>query len=205
MWRAAADTAERLIATWGPGKPGTGAIAALQSLRPVDVDVRVEAPDGRAAARTLTRRIVADGVRPRRWRDGLAATLHLPAPAAPPVATLLLDATTGPDEAAVAGVAAPLLASRGVLVLAVRGGDLAAARERLAAVPVATPDVAEVRAAAPGEAAAPAGVLLVPPGVPARDDDRDAAAARASAWDDLLARLGATPRATVDGAGTAAD
>ena len=92
VWRATAPTAERLGATWAPSKSGSAAIAALTSLHPVTIDVRVQAPDGRTAARTLTRVLLADGVRRRRWRDGLAAALYLPAGPAP-CAVLLADAT----------------------------------------------------------------------------------------------------------------
>src|SRR5690349_12785211 len=56
VWRASAARAEELASRWVPAKEGTGAIAALRSLRPVAIDVRAEAPDGRAAARTVTRR-----------------------------------------------------------------------------------------------------------------------------------------------------
>jgi hypothetical protein len=66
-------------------------------------------------------------------------------------------------------------------VLALSAGSVEVASERLAAVP--------------GAAAAPEVVRagLVPPGVATRDQqDHDA---RAAAWDDLLARLGARPRA----------
>jgi hypothetical protein len=156
VWRARADRAEDLLAALEPAKPSSGPIAALQSLRPVQIDVRVEAPDGRAAGRAVTRLLVADGVRVRRWRDGgLNATLLLPA-GDEPRATVILDGTAGEHEAVVAGLAGPLLASRGVLVLSVSGGSVEAARERLAAVPgaseavllVATDPVAEARAEA---------------------------------------------------------
>ena len=53
--------------------------AALASLRPLRIDVRVESADGQAASRTVTRLLVGEGVRVRRWRDGPVATLHLPA------------------------------------------------------------------------------------------------------------------------------
>ncbi len=188
VWRASGASVAELVAGFAPAKPGGApARAALASLRPVDVDVRVEAPDGRSAARTLTRPLVADGVRVRRWRDGVSATLALPAAPAP---SLVLDATaSGPGAVAVAGLAAPLLASRGVLVLVVlparaAGADagLAPALERLAAVPGAAPDPLVLDAAE----------LVVPPGVGVRDDpDR---AGRVAAWDALLARTGARAR-----------
>lgn len=214
VWRASAERAAELPAAWAPAKASTGTPAALQSLRPTAIDVRVESDeDGRVASRTVTRRLLADGVRVRRWRTGLAATLHLPA-AATPCAVVVLDATGGAEPAATAALAAPLLASRGALVLVVqpagRGGAggagsggggsscggsssgdasserlLAAAREQLAAVPAAAG--AEVVTIEP----------LLPPGVPWGGEAGDAAddfAARAAAWDALLTTLGATPR-----------
>jgi hypothetical protein len=193
VWRATAETVEELTNAWAPAKAKTGSVAALRSLRPVRIDVRVEAPDGAAASRTLTRRLVADGVRLRRWRDGLAGTLHIPADAEPR-ATVIADATAGEHDVAVASVAAPLLASRGVLTLVVapvRGGAQAAdaietARERLAAVPAAAAREIHVL---------PDAELVLPPNVGAGDDDPGAAAARAATWDALIARLGARPRA----------
>jgi hypothetical protein len=191
VWRASAARAEDLAVAWRPSKPSTGPIASLQSLRPVQIDVRVEASDGRAAGRAVTRRLVAEGVRVRRWREGLAATLYLPG-GERPCATVVVDATAGAHEAAVAALAAPLLASRGALVLAVAPGPtaapeaLAAAQERLTAVPGAS---AEAQVLPVGD-----GVVL-PPGVGARDEDDGAAArARATAWDALIERLGARPR-----------
>jgi hypothetical protein len=201
VWRAASPRAEDLSGRWAPAKPGTGPIAALQSLQPVTIDVRVEVPDGRSAARTLTRRLVVEGVQVRRWRGDLAARLFLPADG--PVSALVIDATAGPGHAAVAALAAALLASRGVLVLAVGPGRgkavpvaiLAEARERLCAVPAAAGADVEVLpaldlTATPG----PIGdVVVLPPGVAATGEPAEAAA-RAEAWDALLARLGATPR-----------
>jgi hypothetical protein len=172
VWRAEAERPEDLAGAWSPAKrPSPGPVAALRSLRPVSVDVRAEAADGRAASRTVTRRLVADGVRRRRWRDGAAATLHLPA--GPAASVALLDG----GDPAIAPLVAALLASRGVLVLHVTGG-LDAASERLAAVPAA--------AGAPPRVVA--GEHLLPPGVPAT------AVPDADAWDALLADLGATPR-----------
>jgi hypothetical protein len=202
VWRSRAPSAEGLAVAWVPAKETTGPLPALQSLRPVRIDVRVESPDGRTAARTFTRRFSDEGVRVRRWRDGLAATLHLPA-GDEPCATVLLDATAGPEQIAVAGLAAPLLASRGALVLTLppgRSGEpadaLLAARELLAAVPgaSATPELLPVLdpfAAAAG--VDPGAAVVLPPGVGARDSQA-AAAARAVAWDALLARLNARPR-----------
>lgn len=189
VWRASASRCEDLATSWAPAKDGTGAVAALRSLRAVSIDVRVETADGRAATRTLTRRFAADGVRTRRWRDGLAATLHVPAATAP-CATVIIDATAGAAELEVATLAAPLLASRGVLVLVVaagsRGGDdpagaLALAHERLAAVPGASEPIV-----LPG--------VVLAPGVGAREALPEGAVARAAAWDALLAHLGARPR-----------
>ncbi|MEA2320257.1 MAG: hypothetical protein QOD81_107 [Solirubrobacteraceae bacterium] len=200
VWRATAERPEDLAAAWQPAKAGTGPVAGLRSLRPVAIDVRAEAADGRAAARTLTRRLMADGVRPRRWRDGLTATLYLPAGDAPS-ATLIADATAGPAQAAVAALAGPLLASRGVLVLALGPGRapaaeaVAAARERLSAVPMATDEVHVLPVADPLAGDPPADAVVLPPGIGVREA-AGRSAARAAAWDGLLARLGARPRAT---------
>ena len=160
VWRARAERPEDLPEAWR----GKARHAALASLRPVRLDVRVQAPDGGAAARTLTRLLVGRGVRIRRWRDGPAGTLHLPG--ADPCATVLVLGD--------AGIAGALLASRGVLVLTVTGGDPGAARDRLAAVPGATPTTELAAADVPCPAGAPGG--------------------DASAWDALLARLGARAR-----------
>jgi hypothetical protein len=149
VWRATAARALDLSAAWKPAKPSTGPQAALGSLRPVRIDVRVEAPDGRAAARTITRAIVGDGIRVRRWRD-LRATLYIPN--GEPRSTLVIDGETHP-------AAAPLLASGGLLVLAV-SGEASAAIERLAAVPGAT----EPRIV-------PAAEVPLPPNVGATDRD----------------------------------
>jgi hypothetical protein len=176
VWRAEAQRPEELAGAWAPAKrPAPGPVAALRSLRPVRVDVRAEAADGQAAARTVTRRLVVDGARRRRWRDaGLAATLHLPP--GEPASVALLDG----GDPAIAPLAAALLASRGVLVLHVTEG-LDLARERLAAVPAAAD--AAPRVLSGGEAP-------LPPGVPATGE------ADAAAWDALLAALRATPRST---------
>jgi hypothetical protein len=225
VWRSADPRSEGLSTAWVPAKATAGPVAALRSLHPVDVDVRIEAPDGSAASRTIRRRLLDDGVRTRRWRDEVAGTLHLPALATG--GALLIDATPPPaaprpprpeapepsedgeptevDEPTVpeptsearaaaehlaAGIplAAALLASRGIVVLTVTGGKgdpLAIARERLAAVPGVTGDVASYAAAA----------IPLPAGVGLRGEDRPGAIARAEAWDTLLARLGARPRA----------
>ncbi len=199
VWRAAGLRCEDLETDWSPSKDGTGDVAALRSLRAVSIELRVETADGRAATRTATRLLAGDGVRTRRWRDSLAATLHVPAAA--PCATAIIDASGTDAQATVAALAAPLLASRGVLVLVLpaargRGFDdrLAAARERLRAVPGADAGSAVLLSAHdPFGDEAPAG-LVMPPGVGLRERDPAAAAARAAAWDALLARLAATPR-----------
>lgn len=220
VWQASAAGAEQLGDAWRPAKATTGALAALQSLRPVSLDVNVEAPDGRGARRTFTRALAGEGVRTRRWREpALVATLSLPAGA--PCATVVIDATTGPRAASVAALAAPLLASRGVLVLVVpppREGAPAAealrvAAGRVAAVPGATDEVTVLPVLDPFEAP-PAPVqdattdpfvappvpehdpaVVLPPGVAVRDADGVTdAPTRAAAWDALLARLGAQPR-----------
>lgn len=127
VWRAAAARARDLSAAWRPAKASTGPVAALGSLRPVRIDVRVESPDGRAAARTLTRAILGDGVRVRRWND-LRATLCIPA--GEPRATLVIVGEPHPATG-------PLLASRGSLVLVAKT-ESEEALERLQTVPGAT-------------------------------------------------------------------
>lgn len=175
VWRASADTAAGLSAAWRPGKAASAEVAALLSLRPVTIDVRVEEPGGAAASRTLTRRLLGEGVRRRRWRDGMAASLHLPGGEA--TAAVVLDATG--DDGTAALLAAALLASRGVLALALTAGGVEAAQERLAALASAAPLV----------------VVDVPlaPNVGAVDGDPTE---RAAAWDALLERTGAVPRST---------
>jgi hypothetical protein len=210
VWRAIAADPASLAAAWVPAKSSTGHLAALASLRPVEIELRVELPDGRAVSRTVTRRLVADGVRVRRWRDDLVATLYRPAGDGPHPA-VVLDATGGGEAVAVATLAGALLASRGVLGLAVapparpRDGTpaeaLERARERVAALPGA--GEGGVRTLAVPEAEADVGALEaatfvpVPPGIGVRGAGAgpDAAAARARAWDALLAALGAQPRA----------
>jgi hypothetical protein len=190
VWRASAASAAALADAWIPAKATTGRLAALQSLRPLSIEVRAEAADGRAASRTLARALVGEGVRIRRWREArLGATLALPAAGAPPCATVAIDATAGPEAAAAGALAAALLASRGVLALVVpppreprpAAELLRRACERLAGVPGAGGEIAVLPA-------------LLPPGIPARADGGAAAPARAAAWDALLARLGARPR-----------
>ncbi|HKG38930.1 MAG TPA: hypothetical protein VKB25_08070 [Conexibacter sp.] len=206
-WQTSAGSAEALASSWKPAKATTGPLAALQSLRPVSLEVRVEAPDGRSAARALTRTLVGEDVRIRRWREpALLATLHLPAGA--PCATVVIVAPAEP-AAAVAALAAPLLASRGVLALVVppqRDGSsapeaLRLASERLAMVPGTAGLEPVVLHAVDPFAAAPrndpdASGIALPPGVAARAEAADAAD-RAAVWDALLARLGARPRTRI--------
>jgi len=180
VWRAEAARAEDLAGAWAPAKAApTGPVAALRSLRPVAIEVRVEAADGRAATRTLRRRLVGEGVRVRRWREPFPATLLRPA--GQPAATALVDARTGADALAVATVAAALLASRGVLVLV-----LAPGRGTASATPA---DAAAALAAVPGAGDPVAIDPPLPPGVPATNP------CSAEDWDALLTRLGARPRA----------
>jgi hypothetical protein len=200
VWRATAPRAEELGAAWATSAREPG-IAALGSLRPLRIDVRVEAPFA-AGIRTVVRSLAGEGVRRRRWRDGLAAALHLPA-RPDPCACVLVDATRDAAVLAVAALAAPLLASRGALVLVAgpppRRGDpadaLAQARGRLEALPA----VAEVIALParnpldPDPREAPGTAVGLPPGVGVHGAARDAAD-RARDWDALLARLGAAPR-----------
>lgn len=178
VWRAEALTSEELLTAWAPAKASAGPLMALRSLRPVSVDVRVEDPDGAASSRTVTRALLGDGVKVRRWREGVTGSLYLPAGEA--TGALALDAREGLD--AVAPMAAALLASRGVLVFAVAGGQgdgpPSAARDLLAALPSAPATVATRTADS----------LPLPPGT------GPAASADAPAWDTLLADLGARPR-----------
>jgi len=180
VWRATADTPQGLLDAWAPAKATAGAVAALRSLRPVDVDVRVGDPDGASSSRTVTRTLLADGVKVRRWRDGVAGSLFLPGHAA--ASALVVDAHDA-DGAAAVPPAAALLASRGVLVFVVTGGKgdpVAAARELAAALPAAPATIRERTA----------GNLPPAPGLPRRSDPP----ADPAAWDALLAELGATPR-----------
>jgi hypothetical protein len=173
VWRVSAPTAEGLDASWVPAKTPAAPFAALASLRPVRVEVRAETDDGRSAGRTVTRHLLAGGVKVRRWRGEVTASLFLPAePAAAPVVIEDSDAV----------LAAALLASRGILALVVKQGDVDAAVTRLEAVPG-------------GAGARVIAGLPVPPGVPG--------AAGPAAWDALLADLGARPRQAAAGDGSA--
>jgi hypothetical protein len=191
VWRAQAATPAGLLTAWTPAKASAGGVAALRSLRPIDVDVRVEDPDGDASSRTITRSLLADGVKVRRWRKGVTGSLYLPVE--PATAALILDATDPPatsrDDSTThtvvessldaPGPVAALLASRGVLVFVVTGGGAGAARDLVGALPN-PPEVIAQRAAAD---------VPLAPGVPARGAESDPAA-----WDALLATLGARPR-----------
>lgn len=172
VWRAMADTVAGLDAAWEPAKTPAAPHAALASLRPVRVDVRVETPDGHTAARTITRHLLAEGVKVRRWRGTVTASLFLPPE--PRAAPVVID---DPD----ALLAAALLASRGILTLVVKDGDVDAAATQLEAVPG-------------GAGARMLGNVPVPPGVPGATD--------AAAWDALLADLGARPRQAAAGDGS---
>lgn len=171
VWRAVAPTAGLLSGAWEPARRSGPPLAALRSLRPVAIDVRVEAADGRTASRTVTRRLLGEGVQRRRWRNASGVVLHLPAQHEP-VATVIVH---GDDDAPL--LAAALLASRGVLALLVPRDGADAAAAELRSVPRA------------GEVAAIVDDLL-PPGVPAVGQDIDD---RARAWDQLLTGLGAVP------------
>jgi hypothetical protein len=191
VWRAAAPTSEGLLTAWVPAKASAGPLAALRSLRPVDVDVRVEAPDGSGSNRTVARRPMDEGVRARRWKDEVVGALYLPAVAADGASAVVIDAraAAGPGDEA-APLAAALLASRGVTALVVTGAGkgaedpIATARERLAQIPGAAGTIVALTGAEAG----------VPPGVGFRGEDQRTAEARGATWDALLARLGARPR-----------
>lgn len=210
VWRAIADRQDGLMGAWVPAKSSTSMLMALTSRRPVDLEVRVETPDGRAATRTLRRVLVADGVRIRRWRDATPAVLHLPAPGGPSPVALVLDATAIEGDAeAVATLAAPLLASRGLIALVVApvprvagaelvGRALAALAQVPAVVEAGTPlrTVRVLGSQEDGSEDAGGAVVVTPPGVGVRGAGAgpEAAAARARTWDALLAAVGATPR-----------
>lgn len=224
VWRAVAPWPQQLAARWAPAKSSARDVAALQSLRPVSLDLRVEAADGRTATRTFTRRLLGDGVRVRRWREGLAATLYLPAADAPrpagasdtaaagaratvtagssdpastapgPTAAVVLDATAGEDAAVAVALAAALLASRGVLAFAVAAPRAGAPDDPAPLLATA----AELLAQIPAAADAPGGVQILPAPLPlppgVPSQIREDFTRRSAAWDELLARLGARPR-----------
>jgi hypothetical protein len=153
VWRGEGPTLDAL--RWSAKADG---VAALRSLRPVELEVRVEGGDG-TATRTLTRTVLDPAVKARRWKEGVTGRLLLPAD---PVATLLVD-----GEEPHPLVAAALLASRGVRVFVAASGD-----------PAELPFPDPRRLAA----------LPVPPGLPARDDDAPDGAAWDALLADLAAQ-----------------
>jgi hypothetical protein len=173
VWRAQAETPEGLLTAWAPAKRTAGAVMALRSLRPVELDVRVEDPSGAAASRTITRSLQADGVKARRWKGDAAGTLYLPARGGGAGTALVIDAR--PEVPPAAPLAAALLASRGVLVFLATGGR-GTPGDVLAALP--TPPTAITTL--------PAADVPVPPGAGTEPAP--------AAWDALLGALGATPR-----------
>ncbi len=203
VWRANAARPQDLSLQWAPSKGPAGPIPALTSLRPVTVEVRVELPDRRAATREIPRVLLAEGVRVRRWREGVTGTLLRPADEVP-VATVVLDARD-PDPAvhAVATLAGALLASRGVLLLTVlpgratTSGDdaLGVAAEQVLRVPGAPGDVRVLGVRAPDDAEVDVrDAVVLPAGI--AGGDPAGAAGRAARWDALLAALGARPRSS---------
>lgn len=203
VWRANAARPQDLGRQWAPSKGPAGPIPALASLRPVTIELRVELPDRRAATREITRVLLADGVRVRRWREGVTGTLLRPADEIP-VATVVIDARDpDPSSQAVAALSGALLASRGVLLLIVLparanpagDGALQAAAEQVVRVPGARADIRVLGVCAPGAAAEDGpGAVVLPAGIPGGDPAE--AGARAARWDALLADLGARPRPT---------
>lgn len=190
VWRATADAPEHLPAGLAPAKPGTGPVPALGSLHPIRLDVHAEAPDGRSAKRTFERRLLADGVRVRRWKEPeLRGSVFLPPPGGAPSRPLLLDARLAPDAgeletlaAFVAPLAAAVLASRGRPTLVVSDlDDLAAALERLAGLQAASGTPRVVRTLGAGD------VLLLPPGIPVLGEGAPARTARRDRWASLVA------------------
>ncbi len=174
-WRAQAPRAEQLAGAWAPAKPGGGPVAALASLRPLRIDVRADTEAGAGASRTLERRLLADGVRVRRWRaPAPAATLLLPAAGTRGVVVI-----AGAAEQPAALLAGALLASRGVLTLVVADAATKQAVTLLGDVPAA---------AGPAPLVVDAAQVGVPPGVPALIPGD------AASWDALLSRVGARPR-----------
>jgi len=203
VWHAVAASSQGLSTCWRPAKDATGDVAALRSLRPVSIDVRAEAAGGRAAARTFVRHLAAEGVRTRRWRDGLTATLHVPT-RLPACATVIIDAAGTEPQVSATILAAALLAARGVLVLVVApargeaadGEHLTLARERLRGVPGASNEIVILSAADPLGPDTPPGesTVVLPPNVGVREPWEGAAAVRAAVWDALLESLHAKPR-----------
>jgi hypothetical protein len=188
VWRATADAPEHLPAGLAPAKPGTGPVPALGSLHPIRLDVHAEAPDGRSAKRTFERRLLADGVQVRRWKEKeLRSSVFLPAPG-DPAQPFLIDARLGDDAgeletlaAFVAPLAAAVLASRGRPTLVVSDlDDLAPALERLEGLRGAAGRPRVLRALGAGD------VVLLPPGLPVLDEGAAARQARRDRWLSLL-------------------
>lgn len=131
VWQSQAYSAIELGTSWTPAKASSGVAANRRSLHPLEIEVRAELDDGRTSARTVRRRLVADGVRVRRWR-GEKATLYLPH--GDPQQTVLIDATSDEPEWLVP--ASAVLASQGAIVLtATAGADIEKLQQQLAAVP----------------------------------------------------------------------
>jgi hypothetical protein len=130
IWRCNGRTAAELGTDWAPAKQSSGTVAAARSLRPLEIELRAELPDGRSTTRTIKRRLLTDGVKVRRWR-GEHATLYIPATT--PKLTLLI---TGSD--AWLAPAAALLASQGAIVLlAAPAAEITALTEKLASATAA--------------------------------------------------------------------
>jgi hypothetical protein len=110
VWRGEGASLDAL--RWGAKG---GEAANLRSLRPVELEVRVEGGDG-TATRTLTRTILDPAVKVRRWKEGVTGRLFLPA--ADPVATVVVA-----GEGDTTAVSAALLAARGVRVFVASSGD----------------------------------------------------------------------------------
>lgn len=165
VWRAEAGAAAALGTAWTCGD-APPPCAALRSLRPAEIEVRAQLPDGRSASRTVRRRLLADGVEVRRWRDRapLAVTLYLPAER-PATGVVLLDQHAG-EPVPWLPVAAALLASRGPLVATAT----TAGAGRRAGQADAIADLAAALQALPQAGGAAAAVLTevpLPPGLPA--------------------------------------
>lgn len=183
IWRSNGRTAAELGLIWKPAKDSTGPIAALRSLHPLEIDVRAELPDGRAATRTVKRILLAEGTRVRSWKGltPLRATLYLPR-AERATAALIIDARDWASTNALAPTAA-LLASRGVAVVTAEPGAKQPPQDAL-------PELAELLAAVPAAqgAGTPAvrTLLPLPPGLPST------VAGDPSAWATLLGQSGAS-------------
>lgn len=151
VWRAVAPTTDGLGGAWIPAKSSSSPLAALASLRPVRVEVRVELPDGRATTREVTRRLLADGVLVRRWRDRvLTATLLRPSGDGP-FPALMIDATGLPVSPA-APPGDPARGGPGEALAAGPGQPILGRAESAAADPGEPPrETGEAPAAAPGE------------------------------------------------------